>query len=160
MKKEEIKEENKDENSDKSEADSTKLNEENEAKTSEKQASIEKNDDNEKDSDEIKTEVKKDNNKENTETDCAAAVPEKVKKPAKTMEVEEYLVKFKNFSYLHCQWLTEVELLKGDKRVSNKVSISFLKIYDFLILFLRSTYRKGRIRIFMFYYLKIGMVIF
>ena len=140
-KKEEIKEENKDENSVKLEADSTKLNEENEAKTSEKQASIEKNDDNEKDSDEIKTEVKKDNNKENTETDCAAAVPEKVKKPAKTMEVEEYLVKFKNFSYLHCQWLTEVELLKGDKRVSNKVSISFLKIMkidDFLILFLRS----------------------
>ena len=37
------------------------------------------------------------------------------------MEVEEYLVKFKNFSYLHCQWLTEEELLKGDKRVSNKV---------------------------------------
>ena len=44
-----------------------------------------------------------------------------MKKPVKTMEVEEYLVKFKNFSYLHCQWLTEVELLKGDKRVSNKV---------------------------------------
>ena len=38
------------------------------------------------------------------------------------MQVEEYLVKFKNFSYLHCQWLTEAELLKGDKRVSNKVS--------------------------------------
>ena len=43
------------------------------------------------------------------------------KKPSKTVEVEEYLVKFKNFSYLHCQWLTEEELLRGDKRVSQKI---------------------------------------
>ena len=121
-KKEEKSGDNKDENSDKTEADSTKANEENEAKTSEKQANTEKNDDNEKDIDDKKAEDKKDN-KDDTETDSAAAVlPEKVKKPVKTMEVEEYLVKFKNFSYLHCQWLTEVELLKGDKRVSNKVS--------------------------------------
>ena len=43
-------------------------------------------------------------------------------KPAsKTVEVEEFLVKFKNFSYLHCQWLTEDELLRGDKRVSQKI---------------------------------------
>ena len=47
--------------------------------------------------------------------------PTKVTKPSKTVEVEEYLVKFKNFSYLHCQWLTEDELLRGDKRVSQKI---------------------------------------
>ena len=47
--------------------------------------------------------------------------PKKVTKPSKTVEVEEYLVKFKNFSYLHCQWLTEDELLRGDKRVSQKI---------------------------------------
>ena len=41
--------------------------------------------------------------------------------PARLIEVEEYYVKFKNFSYLHCQWLTEEELLRGDKRVGQKV---------------------------------------
>ena len=47
----------------------------------------------------------------------------KADKPVKktTVEVEEFLVKFKNFSYLHCQWLTEEELLRGDKRVSAKI---------------------------------------
>ena len=43
------------------------------------------------------------------------------KKPARTIEVEEYLVKFKNFSYLHCQWLTEEELYRGDKRIAGKI---------------------------------------
>ena len=43
------------------------------------------------------------------------------KPTSKTVEVEEFLVKFKNFSYLHCQWLTEDELLRGDKRVSQKI---------------------------------------
>lgn len=37
------------------------------------------------------------------------------------IEVEEFLVKYRNFSYLHCEWRTEDELLKGDKRVSNKI---------------------------------------
>jgi chromodomain-helicase-DNA-binding protein 7 len=37
------------------------------------------------------------------------------------IEVEEYMVKYRNFSYLHCEWRTEDELLKGDKRVSNKI---------------------------------------
>jgi chromodomain-helicase-DNA-binding protein 7 len=43
------------------------------------------------------------------------------KKPAKTIDVEEFLVKFKNFSYLHCQWLTEEELHRGDKRIGSKI---------------------------------------
>ena len=42
-------------------------------------------------------------------------------KTARMIEVEEYLVKFKNFSYLHCQWLTEEELHRGDKRISQKI---------------------------------------
>lgn len=37
------------------------------------------------------------------------------------IEVEEFFVKYRNFSYLHCEWRTEDELLKGDKRVSNKI---------------------------------------
>ena len=48
-------------------------------------------------------------------------VTEKIAKTAKTIEVDEYLVKFKNFSYLHCQWLTEQELIRGDKRISQKI---------------------------------------
>ena len=49
------------------------------------------------------------------------ATPPKPKKPARTIDVEEFLVKFKNFSYLHCQWLTEEELHRGDKRVAGKI---------------------------------------
>jgi chromodomain-helicase-DNA-binding protein 7 len=33
-------------------------------------------------------------------------------KAARHIQVEEFLVKFKNFSYLHCQWQTEAELLR------------------------------------------------
>lgn len=47
--------------------------------------------------------------------------PAKDGKPARMIEVEEYLVKFKNFSYLHCQWLTEQELTRGDKRINGKI---------------------------------------
>lgn len=43
------------------------------------------------------------------------------KKSARMIDVEEYLVKFKNFSYLHCQWLTEEELYRGDKRIAAKI---------------------------------------
>ena len=49
------------------------------------------------------------------------AAPQKPKKPARTIDVEEFLVKFKNFSYLHCQWLTEEELHRGDKRIAGKI---------------------------------------
>ena len=46
---------------------------------------------------------------------------DKAAKKARTINVEEYLVKFKNFSYLHCQWLTEQELTRGDKRINQKI---------------------------------------
>ena len=58
----------------------------------------------------------------------AAAQPAKpLNKTARMIEVEEYLVKFKNFSYLHCQWLTEEELHRGDKRINQKVKRFKLK---------------------------------
>ena len=47
--------------------------------------------------------------------------PKKSKKPPRTIEVEEYYVKYKNFSYLHCEWRTEEELLRGDKRIPAKL---------------------------------------
>ncbi|XP_037896667.1 uncharacterized protein LOC119641859 isoform X1 [Glossina fuscipes] len=37
------------------------------------------------------------------------------------IEVEEFLVKYRNFSYLHCEWRTEEELYKGDRRVGAKI---------------------------------------
>lgn len=50
-------------------------------------------------------------------------VPPKVKKikETRTIEVEEFFVKYKSFSYLHCEWKTEEELMKGDKRVNAKI---------------------------------------
>lgn len=38
-----------------------------------------------------------------------------------TEEIEEYYVKYRNFSYLHCEWRTEDELLKGDRRIPAKL---------------------------------------
>lgn len=38
-----------------------------------------------------------------------------------TVEVEEFYVKYKNLSYLHCDWRTEEELEKGDKRINQKI---------------------------------------
>lgn len=45
-----------------------------------------------------------------------------VKKQIETgeVEVEEFYVKYKNFSYLHCQWAT-VEELEKDKRIHQKI---------------------------------------
>uniref|UniRef100_T1J482 DNA helicase n=1 Tax=Strigamia maritima TaxID=126957 RepID=T1J482_STRMM len=37
------------------------------------------------------------------------------------IEIEEFYVKYKNFSYLHCDWKTQEELEKGDKRVIMKI---------------------------------------
>ncbi|KAJ8729483.1 hypothetical protein PYW08_001064 [Mythimna loreyi] len=53
-----------------------------------------------------------DNNKENTDI--------KNIKPI-MVDVEEYFVKYRNFSYLHCEWKTEEELYKGDKRIFSKI---------------------------------------
>lgn len=38
-----------------------------------------------------------------------------------TVEVEEFYVKYKNLSYLHCDWRTEDELERGDKRIAQKI---------------------------------------
>lgn len=54
---------------------------------------------------------KKDIDNENTD---------KNKKPV-MVDVEEYYVKYRNFSYLHCEWKTEEELYKGDKRIFSKI---------------------------------------
>lgn len=45
----------------------------------------------------------------------------KPKKTPKKIEVEEFYVKYRSFSYLHAEWRTEEELFKGDKRVVGKI---------------------------------------
>lgn len=56
------------------------------------------------------------------ETTEVKAEAEEEKKPEPVyIEVDEYYVKYRNFSYLHCEWRTEEELLKGDRRVSAKI---------------------------------------
>ncbi|KAK8737028.1 hypothetical protein OTU49_004766 [Cherax quadricarinatus] len=39
----------------------------------------------------------------------------------KKIDVEEFFVKYRSFSYLHCEWRTEDELFKGDKRINGKI---------------------------------------
>lgn len=43
------------------------------------------------------------------------------KLPPIMIDLEEYFVKYRNFSYLHCEWKTEDELYKGDKRIFSKI---------------------------------------
>ncbi|KAG9341958.1 hypothetical protein JZ751_018275 [Albula glossodonta] len=40
--------------------------------------------------------------------------------PGVVVEVEEFFVKYKNYSYLHCEWATEQHLVK-DKRIQQKI---------------------------------------
>ena len=68
--------------------------------------------------------TKEDDKQTITAVSLVKETPRKTKKmysiPRK-IEVEEYFIKYKNFSYLHCDWRTEEELLRGDKRVQGKV---------------------------------------
>jgi chromodomain-helicase-DNA-binding protein 7 len=52
-----------------------------------------------------------DSSDEKTSPVKAEKVKSEENKP-RTIQVDEFLVKFKNFSYLHCQWQTEAELLR------------------------------------------------
>lgn len=64
-----------------------------------------------------KSEVKEESEKqEETEQNI-----DEIDSSKKTIEVDEYYVKYRNFSYLHCEWKTEEELMKGDKRIAAKL---------------------------------------
>lgn len=68
-------------------------------------------------SDVSKTEQKETEKNEKTDQN----VDENEDNSTKTIEVDEYYVKYRNFSYLHCEWKTEEELMKGDKRIAAKL---------------------------------------
>lgn len=55
------------------------------------------------------------------EADKSTAENDDDDKNEEVEEVEEYYVKYRNFSYLHCEWKTEEELFKGDKRIAAKL---------------------------------------
>lgn len=69
--------------------------------------------------------VKKEEDSNNQEEEPAAdsKLTETVVPEAKPqmIEAEEYFVKYRNFSYLHCEWRTEEEMYKGDKRIQAKL---------------------------------------
>ena len=113
----EEKKEDSDDNKEETESSDKKEEEENKEETEETKdlKDVKEDEDKDKASDEAKPDETKIESPTKTEPKVEP------KKPSKTVEVEEYLVKFKNFSYLHCQWLTEEELLRGDKRVSQKI---------------------------------------
>lgn len=85
-------------------------------KESDDKDSDEKSEDEKPETDEKKAVVKSETEKAASDKPGDEDKPEPV-----FVEVEEFLVKYRNFSYLHCEWRTEDELLKGDKRVSNKI---------------------------------------
>ncbi|XP_066511346.1 chromodomain-helicase-DNA-binding protein 9-like isoform X2 [Hoplias malabaricus] len=50
----------------------------------------------------------------------ASHIVKKEVSPGVLVEVEEFFVKYKNYSYLHCEWATEQQLEK-DKRIQQKI---------------------------------------
>lgn len=73
--------------------------------------------------DEVKTEKKaEEQSASEAKAETEVKTEDKTEKPEPVfVEVDEYYVKYRNFSYLHCEWRTEEELLKGDRRVSAKI---------------------------------------
>lgn len=67
--------------------------------------------------------VKKEDSKKQEEPPADSKTTEIAVPEAKPqmIEVEEYFVKYRNFSYLHCEWRTEEEMYKGDKRIQAKL---------------------------------------
>ncbi|XP_050361497.1 chromodomain-helicase-DNA-binding protein 7 isoform X2 [Nymphalis io] len=67
------------------------------------------------------TNVEEIENKEISKLDLEKDNVEEILPKTIVVDVEEYFVKYRNFSYLHCEWKTEEELYKGDKRIFSKI---------------------------------------
>lgn len=68
-----------------------------------------------------KPEILQENLKQDIKIDCGKDNSEVKNKKPVMVDIEEYFVKYRNFSYLHCEWKTEEELYKGDKRIFSKI---------------------------------------
>lgn len=71
--------------------------------------------------DQPKTSEKVEENPDQALPEDAVNKTEQGESQNKIVDVEEYYVKYRNFSYLHCEWKTEDELYKGDKRIAAKL---------------------------------------
>lgn len=93
------------------------------AENTEKETKTESITGNEEKSSETDSAKKEDAKKpEEPSTDSKPAeIPAVVETKPQFVEVEEYFVKYRNFSYLHCEWRTEEEMYKGDKRIQAKL---------------------------------------
>lgn len=82
-----------------------------------------KTEDTTKDDEKSEINVKKDEAKKQEESlgDSKSAETAVVEAKPQFIEMEEYFVKYRNFSYLHCEWRTEEEMYKGDKRIQAKL---------------------------------------
>lgn len=78
-------------------------------------------DEKEKEGDEKEKEEGDEKEKEGDVEEKKKKKEKKSKGPPKKIEVEEFFVKYRSFSYLHCEWRTEEELFKGDKRINGKI---------------------------------------
>lgn len=71
--------------------------------------------------DDISGNVKKEQEEPEKNEEAKETLSETEDSSKKTIEIDEYYVKYRNFSYLHCEWKTEEELMKGDKRIAAKL---------------------------------------
>lgn len=96
------------------------------SETTEKEIKTEDATEEEEEEEEKKSEtdnVKKEDSKKSEEPPADSRSTDTVVPEAKPqmIELEEYFVKYRNFSYLHCEWRTEEEMYKGDKRIQAKL---------------------------------------
>lgn len=113
-----------------------------EVKQEEFENKAEEKKDEDKDKEEMEVDVKKETeavepkienteNEEKTESSENVKVDSTSEKPTdenkvesfktEIVDVDEYFVKYRNFSYLHCEWKTEEELRRGDRRIFSKI---------------------------------------
>lgn len=101
--------------------------EEGESESEEKEDAKEKSESTVKEEDEDEDKKDDDDKKDEDKKDADKKSDDKKDEDKEWIEVDEFYVKYRNFSYLHCEWKTEEELLKGDKRVQGKIKRFFQK---------------------------------
>lgn len=95
--------------------------EEEDADNTEKEVKVEGTTEDEEKS-ETQSTIKEEAKKEEPQViESKAAETAIVEAKPQIIELEEYFVKYRNFSYLHCEWRTEEEMYKGDKRIQAKL---------------------------------------
>lgn len=116
----------KNENADKGESDNKDVTSDDSVKKEdteniEKEAKTEAKDEGKSETDSAKKEDAKKVEEPSTDSKLPVETTAIVETKPQFVEIEEYFVKYRNFSYLHCEWKTEEEMYKGDKRIQAKL---------------------------------------